>query len=359
MNISIIGLGTWLPEDIRTNDAWPASFGAREPTSGDERVFNDIPPSEDPEAARILERDLAAEAEDPFLGAVQRHVARETDSAREAESIAALRALADAKRSPEDVDIVISYSLVGDRISPTSSTAVAHRIGAKGALGFGVDATCATGLIQLDLAHALVASGRARTVLLTQSHLLLRATPLLHPAAPGLGDAASAVVITRGDGLTIRGSHAVSHGEFAESVLWRRGGAPDEDPRWWKAGGDHRLGSHDLGGVKYLMRETVSFGAKTVSEAANKARVPVSSIDVLAAVQPRGFIPGAIAERLGHPRETAVITYGEIAHVGACGPIFNLAKARELGRLDVGRHAALYAQGAGFTRAATVLEVTA
>lgn len=358
MNISIVGLGTWLPEEIRTNDAWPATFGKHDAAGTGERTFNDIPSSRDPDAARILERDLTTEASDPFLGAAKRHVAGEADSAREAESIAALRALADAGCAPEDVDVVISYSLVGDRISPTSSTAVAHRIGAIRAVGFGVDSTCASALIQLDLAHALIASGRARKVLLTQSHLLLRAMPMLHPATPGLGDAACAMLVSAGPGLTIRASHSATHGEFAESVLWRRSGAADEDPRWWKGGGDQRLGSFDMAGVKYLMRETVYFGAKTVREAAEKADVPVSSIAVLASVQPRGFVPGAIAEYLGRPRETAVTTYDDIAHVGACGPVFNLAKARAQGRLKPGLHVALYAQGAGFTRAATLLEVT-
>jgi 3-oxoacyl-[acyl-carrier-protein] synthase III len=73
-------------------------------------------------------------------------------------------------------------------------------------------------------------------------------------------------------------------------------------------------------------------------------------------VQPRGFIPGAIAEHLGLPRERAVTTYSHIAHVGACGPVFNLERAREEGRLEKGSLSALYAQGAGFTRAAAILE---
>jgi 3-oxoacyl-[acyl-carrier-protein] synthase-3 len=359
MSVSIVGMGTWLPEDVRSNRAWPETFGKLAQGAVDERIFNDIPASDDPESARILERDLAREAHDPFLGASLRRVARDSDSAREAESVAARAALADAGIPASQVDLVISYSLVPDRVSPTSSAAVAHRIGATSALGFGVDATCATGVIQLEVARAFLESGRAKVVLLTQSHLLLRATPMLHPAAPGLGDAASALVLTLGKGLTLRGCASASHGEFDDSVLWRRGGGPGEDTPWYQAGGPQRLGSYDPAGVKYLMRETVSFGARTVRAAAAAAQLDPERIDVLASVQPRGFIPKAIAERLGLPRETAVTTYDSIAHVGACGPIFNLVQARAEGRLGLGRHAALYAQGAGFTRAASILEVTA
>jgi 3-oxoacyl-[acyl-carrier-protein] synthase III len=94
-----------------------------------------------------------------------------------------------------------------------------------------------------------------------------------------------------------------------------------------------------------------------VREAAERANVDLERIAVIASVQPRGFIPGAIAERLGLPRGRAITTYSEIAHVGACGPVFNLQRARARNLLPPGTMAALYAQGAGFTRAAVVLEV--
>ena len=48
MEISIAGIGTWLPQTVRTNADWPASFAEREVHEGD-RTFRDIPQSEDPE----------------------------------------------------------------------------------------------------------------------------------------------------------------------------------------------------------------------------------------------------------------------------------------------------------------------
>jgi hypothetical protein len=43
-------------------------------------------------------------------------------------------------------------------------------------------------------------------------------------------------------------------------------------------------------------------------------------LGVIASVQPRGFIPHAIAERLGLPRSCAVTTYEDIAHLGRLRP---------------------------------------
>jgi 3-oxoacyl-[acyl-carrier-protein] synthase III len=356
MSAAIAGVGTFLPEHVRGNDAWPAAFAARDHALGD-RTFNDIPPADDPIAAAILARDLAREANDPFLGAKRRHVAADTQSAADAEASAAVAALADAGIRGDEVDVVLSNSIVPDRLMPPTAAAVAHRVGASRALAIGVDTACASALGQLHVARAYLHAGLARIVLLTQSHLLLRSMPLLHPACPGLGDAASALVLAREGRYRLRSVSGVTHGEHARAVTFVRGQDDASDTPWWKAGGDFRLGSRAPELAKALMRDTVSFGALTVREAAAEAGIDVERIAVLASVQPRGFLPGAIAERLGLPRERAVTTYEEVAHVGACGPVFNLGRALRDGQLRPGEFAALYGQGAGFTRAAAVIEI--
>ena len=356
MSAAIVGMGSWLPEHVRKNDAWPDSFASG--AALDDRTFNDIPQAEDPIAAAILARDLALEARDPFLGATQRHVADPEMGSLESETLAAHVALADAGLSGSDVDLVLSNAIIPDRLGNYTPCSVAHRIGARRALALQIEAACASSVAGLEIARAYIESGLANVVLVTQSHILLRAFPLLHPACPGLGDGASALVVGRGRGLALRATFTRTHGEFALAVGYVRGADDASDPAWWCAGGDYRVGSRAPALAKQLMRDTVSFGAATLREVAARAAVPVERIALLASVQPRGFMPGAIAERLGLPRERAVTTYAEIAHVGACGPTFNLLRARALGLLSPGAIVALYAQGAGFVRAAALLEVT-
>ncbi|HLK36131.1 MAG TPA: 3-oxoacyl-[acyl-carrier-protein] synthase III C-terminal domain-containing protein [Polyangiaceae bacterium] len=354
MTVSIVGVGTWLPETVRTNDAWPPGFAER--LRRGDRTFNDIPPSEDPESAAIVARDLAREANDPFLGAKVRRVADPTMTSPEAEALAGMAALRDAGALPGDVDLVLSYAVVPDEIGATNPASVAHRIGAKRAVALGIEAACATAVVQIDVARAYIAAGLASTVLLTQSHLFLRTMAMEHPAAPGLGDGASALVVARGNGLAIRSTFSVTHGEESESIVWIRS-QDRAAPPWWKAGDDFRIGSRTPERVKWLMRDTVSYGADTIREAAARGSAQVDRLGVIASVQPRGFIPGAIAERLGLPRSCGVSTYDTIAHLGACGPVFNLKRARADGLVGPGTLLALYGQGAGFTRAAAILEV--
>jgi 3-oxoacyl-[acyl-carrier-protein] synthase III len=355
VSATIIGLGTWLPVRVRTNDEWPPTFtGHHDPA---DRTFNDIPPPEDPIAAQILARDLALEAADPFLGAVKRRVAEIDTTSIEVETHAARAALAEAGVSGQDVDLVLSYSVAPDTLTVPTANVVAYNVGAKRAFACSIEAACASAITQLEVARAYIESGLANVALLTQAHLMLRVMPMLHPAAPGLGDAASALVVARGErGLVVRSTHTITHGEYADAVVWMRNRDAADEPPWWKAGGDYRLGTRSARNVKMLMRDTVSLGAAAVKEAAARAAIDAERLSALASVQPRGFIPKGIAERLGLEREAGISTYEEIAHVGACGPVFNLERARRLGRVERGSFVALYGQGAGFVRAAAVLE---
>lgn len=353
MKAHVSGLGTWHPKQVRHNDAWPPEFGAAR--AGD-RTFNDIPlPLGD--AGALAERYLELEASDPFLGARERRVAEGTTAA-DAEYEAARSALEDAGIAPTQVDAVISYTTVPDRIVPPTAGRVAHRLGATQAVTFGMDAACATLIAQLMTAAGMVEAGLARHVLLTQSHLLLRAVPLLHPATPGLGDAATACVVSPGGRWRIVSLHARTHGEFFDAVTWVRDDVAESEAPWWKQGGDYRLGSKNRPQAKQLMRDTVQFGAQTVREAADKANLEVQQLSHLFSVQPRGWIPGAIAQHLGLPVEAALTTYEKYAHLGACGPIVNWQTAHRGGALTPSSKLALYAQGAGFTRGAAILEQT-
>ncbi|MFO0692280.1 MAG: 3-oxoacyl-[acyl-carrier-protein] synthase III C-terminal domain-containing protein [Polyangiales bacterium] len=350
---SLLGFGVVYPETVRTNDAWPSEFGRSTSAGGGDRTFNDIAPPIDLEAARITAKHLAAEAVDPFLGVERRNVSLPGETAWDAEAAAARLAMADAGVGPSDIDVVITYSVVPDRVQPTGPK-IAHLLGIEGALAFGIDIACASPIVQLELAQALLASGAAKTVLLTQSHLMTRAFPMLHPAAPGIGDAATAMVLGTRERWPLLGVHCVSHGDVYDAVTWIRSDDPAAETPWWKAGGDYRLGSRNVAQTKALMRDTVAYGARTLRELSAKVGIDPERIGLLASVQPRGFIPHAITEYVGLGWDAAVTTYRERAHLGGCGPLANLEEARRQGRLRPGAMVALYGQGAGFTRGAAL-----
>ncbi len=351
MSASITGLGLWLPEAERDNSWWPAEFSERASRSA-ERELVDVDTQSGSAADRIAARYFESERGDPFMGTKRRRVAAAGVSAPEAEACAARAALDDAKLKASELDAIFSWAAVPERIVPPSAPKVAHLLGASRAYALGMDAACATPILQLELAASLIDSGRAQHVLLTQSHLITRTFAAMHPASPNVGDAATAMLVSRTERPGIRMTVAATHGEYYPSVTWCRG--KQQDPPWWEEGSAYYLGSQDSKGAQELVLGTVRLAAQTIRELLERARVSLDEVEVLASVQPRRWIPSAIVEALGCECE-APQTFDQLAHLGGCGVITNLCAARECGLLHSGTPVVLYAQGAGFTRAAALV----
>lgn len=348
--IGISGIGVYFPEKIRKNSEWP-----KKSASMGDRTFNDIPQASG-DISDMMSHYLALEAKDPFLGVKERRVGAPDEKAVDVETIAGQKAIQDAGLSPGDINVVLSYNIVPDRISPPSASAVAESLGIKG-MAWGVDMACASSIAQMIIAEGLILSGQAQNVLLTQSHLALRAMPMIHPAVPGLGDAASAIVISKNSRWPFVKSHAITHGEFYDAVTWVRGSRDDKDPPWFKAGDQFYMGTKNREAAKELQRDTVKYGAKTIQEAIKKTNFNVDDIKLIASVEPRGWIPKLMAQSLGLLPDIVSSVYETKAHVGACGPIVNLEQAYRQGRTTGNGLIALYAQGAGFSRSSMLLEM--
>lgn len=352
--VSIIGVGTWVPDETRDNSAWPESFSVRA-KEGD-RTFNDIPSTSEEKVSSILSK-YREEERDPFLGSELRHVSDPKETAVGTSVSAARAALGQAGVDPGSVELVLSNAVVPDRMGPVTACAVAHGVGADNARAIDMDVACASAVCQLEMATAYIRSGMAKVVLCTQSHLMLRTIPMAHPASPGLGDGASAFVVSESSrGLVVRSVFSRTYGQYADAVIWRRGRGAEEEVPWHQEGGPFHLGTKQPEFVKALMAGTIAYGAEAIRRAALMAEVDPFEISVIASVQPRGYLPGAIAEMVGLPPSAAVTTYKQVAHLGACGPVFNLAAAERARSTLRRKVVALYGQGAGFTIAAAILD---
>jgi 3-oxoacyl-[acyl-carrier-protein] synthase III len=352
----IAGLGQWFPEQIRRNSDWPEEFRAASHRRQGDRTLVDLSFEGDSDRCRALAaKYLALESSDPFLGGTERRIASADESSADAETLAARAALADAGHDACDVDAIFSWALVPDRLMPSNACRVAHALDAKRAWALTVDAACASSVAQLALAAGLIESGRARSVLLTQSHLASRTFPLSHPASPCVGDGATALLVTAAESPGVQVVHSVTHGEYYEAVVWCRDKEAQRDTPWWEPGGAFFMGSHDAQATRVLMHDTIAMGVSTVYELAERAHFAVADIEVLATVQPRRWVPAAIAEGLGLPSRVAPQTYDRFAHLGGAGAVANLIAARDAGLLRKGALAVIYAQGAGFTRAAAAV----
>ena len=354
MKATIAGLGSWLPRTVRGNDSWPATFIEAARARRGDRTLVDVPPANRDRADVLVAEQLILDDQDPFLRCRERRVATADELAVEAEVAAAHAALRDANIEGAQVDVVMSWSILTDRAMLPAASRVAEAVGASSAYALGTDAGCASGPIQLDLAQALIEAGRARTVLLTQSHLINRAFPMTHPASPGAGDGATAVVVTAAEQPGVLATVAVSDGEYDHAVTWVRDRDEAGDTPWWTGGPELFPGSRNSKAAKRLMMNTARFAERTCMAALKRSGVRPGEVDVVGCVQPRGWLPSTLATLLGVPTARAPSTFEHLGHLGGCGVFMNLLEARRRGLLKPGALVLLYAQGAGFTRAASV-----
>lgn len=367
MRSTILGLGEWRPETERLNSDWSAdvvaawqarSQGAPAPSAGarngvDGTALTDAPDLET--ADRLSAVGFTDDTRDPFLWAKHRHVADDATTSAQAGAFAARAAIEDARIDPRDIDVVICWDAVPDRPGCPAAPKVAELAGATRAHAFDIQQACASVTSSLELAAALVESGRARFVLTTQTHCGLRVVGFNAPISANIGDIATSIVVGPSERPGILATHAHSDGRFQNGVLIARGKDDETDTPWWRAGGDFVFGTKDRALAQIMMKDTVKMGALTIREACEKGRLDPKKLDVICAPHPRRWIPGAVAETLGLPNDRAPHTYETTAHVGGCGAVTNLLEARRRGMLREGSLVAMYAQGQGMTRGAALL----
>ncbi len=366
MRSTILGLGEWRPSTLRTNGDWPEAVvrsWSERPKAGpaagstgtgvDITALNDAP---DLAAAdRLSAEGFVRDMEDAFLFAKERYVADDATTSIQAGAFAAREALADAGISPLDVDVIIHWDAVPDHPGCPGAPKLAELCGATNAHAFDIQQACASVVSSLQLAAALVESGRARYVVCTQSHLVMRLFGFEAPVSANTGDIATAMVVGPSERPGILATHSHSDGRFQNGVIIARGKDDATDTPWWKPGGPFVFGTKDRALAQQMMKETVKMGALTIREACEKGRLDTKTIDVVCAPHPRRWIPGAVAETLGLANACAPHTYESTAHVGGCGAVANLIEARRRGMLREGSLVALYAQGQGMTRGAALL----
>jgi 3-oxoacyl-[acyl-carrier-protein] synthase-3 len=358
----IVGMGLWVPDQVRYNDAWPQSFIDAFHERRKERIERDFT-NVDERANRRPYEDLFARhagphAGDPFKTATERRVAPSDVPTSHGDSIAAARALEDASIDPRDVDRIFSSALIPDRLAPSNGAAIQHKLGCANAPGIGVEGFCGAAGAQLDVAAALVESGRARFVLCVQSHQIARANDLEDPSSPIFGDGATAFVV--GEVPPDRGLVRLicdGDGALAGAVTWRYKESPGE--AWWNATGPVHPGTDDPAAVRVVADHALVWPIDMIRRLCSEAEVPVDALAAVATIQPFIWYAPAIAEGLGISPERVPTTFGTYAHLGGAGPIANLIEARRRGLLDDGSLVAIYAHGAGVIRYAALMRWSA
>lgn len=349
----ILGLGTYLPPIIRTNDWWSPETIARWTDRMAHQATRAEPAAESlSEGQKITLAAMAEYASDPFRGAVQRRVMPDTMTASEMEANAAREAIQRAGIPADQIDVILTNCPGPDRLLVNNACVTHNLLGlSPRCLALGTDAMCNGFAHHMSLASALIASGQARYVLSCHSATLTKFTPAGEPHSAWFGDGAAAAVIGpvgAGKGLLSAVHNAA--GDRCDALVIGNG----KTSRYWE-GGPLTVHSVDRDATRNMLMGMVDRGGAAVTEALAKANIAKTNVDFYATHQSTAWLTRASAKRAGLDAVNTIVTFPAFANMSSVNIPFILATAEKEGLVRDGSVVTTFSGGTGETWSSLVL----
>lgn len=348
-NVGIYGLGTYLPDQIRRNDWWPESIIA----SWRQRAAKQRPPMPPTmtENERLTMAAMAELAGDPFQGSRERRVIADGMTSSQMETLAAQTALERAGVDPAEIDLLLVHSVVPDFLNTPNACAVHRNLGLpERCFVMSTEGMCASFLLQLELAAAMIAAGQAHRALIVQSSEFSRIVASDAPFAPWCGDGAAATVIgpvSSGFGLLGR-SHRTDGSRHRALVV----GSPDQN---WYDGGRIIAYSADPKSAFDMLLTIADRGRDSMCEALAQAHVDPAGVAFYAAHQGTKWIRRVTQQAMGLTEARSVDTFESFGSISGANLPLILSIGSSEGLLRDGDVVSLFGGGTGETWSSFVL----
>ncbi len=305
-----------MPSGVRTNDYWRSLY----PTvvedleqKGRHKIWS--PPPNSIGTSLFLE-EMAPYLHDPFRGTVERRVLGAGQTSLSIECGAARRALDAAGIGPENIDITLCVSFLGDHAGLGNGAFLARALDLPGP-AWNVESTCAGSLAALDLASSLIGSGRADRILVVTSCDYSRRIDERDVLSWTSGDGAAAFVVGRASSNHgILGSNFIPTTATCGSLYFEYcEPAPNEY-------GVRMQCTADAG---RLLRETSEDCIRrTCERAMTQAGVTIHDVDHFIFATPTAWYANFCARSLGIDPRRCVDTYPQYANIGPVCWLANL-----------------------------------
>ena len=297
--------------------------------------------------ARILTNDELAQrvaTSDEWIrtrtGIRQRHIAAPEEVTSDLALRAARAALAAARMSPADVDLIIVATATPDMIFPSTACILQDTLGATGGAALDVGAVCSGFVYALALADKMVGSGAARNALVVGAEIYSRILDWTDRGTCVLfGDGAGAVVVVPADEPGILTAHLHADGSH-RGILCVPGQVHDGR----------------ITGTPFLHMDgsaVFKFAVKVLADVAQEALaatgMTANDIDWVIPHQANIRIMDATMKKLHLPHERLVVTVDMHGNTSAASIPMALDLAVRDGRIRPGHRVMLLGVGGGFT----------
>jgi len=287
-------------------------------------------------------------------GIRERHIVDPGVATSDLGTEAAVKAIANAGISPNDVGVIIVGTVTPDMMFPSTACLIQHKIGAHRAWGFDLSAACSAFTYSLTTASQLVASGAHEYALVVGADVMSsiidyrdRSTCVL------FGDGAGAVVVSAakaGEPSILDFEHEIDGGGGSALCM--------------PAGGSLQPSTHDtidqrLHYVKQDGQTVFKFAVRKTEEISRRILerngLTAADIDLFVSHQANRRIIQSSTEKLGVDPSKVIINIERFGNTTAATIPLALNDAICSGRLRKGQLVLLASVGAGFTVGAVLL----
>ncbi len=349
-NVGILGIGTYLPPEVRTNDWWPKEVVARwseKAVRGEARAQSENVTEEE----RAILRAQAESQNDPFRGARERRVMPEGMLSVDMEVAAAEDALSRCNVAPAEIDLLLVQSAIPDYLDTNSAALVHHRLGLKSeCYSLLVEAVCNSFQMQLALAIAMIRAGSASKALLVQSCAISRVLPYDEAYSTAFGDAATAVVVGEVEpGFGVLSQHHRTDGSFDGALV------TGQADGWWWESGRSVLYSRERAAAFRMLLEARDMARTVALPALAAAGLTPSDVNFYAGHQATCWFRAVTQAGLGLENARALDTFPWAGSVFGANLPLVLASAMRENMLSRGDVVLMFSGGSGVSVSGTVL----
>jgi 3-oxoacyl-[acyl-carrier-protein] synthase-3 len=288
-------------------------------------------------------------------GIRERRIAAADETTSDMAVHAARSALADAKVTAADIDLLIIATATPDAPLPSTACYVQHKLGIPDhATCFDISAACSGFLYALEIAFGQLLTGRYTRALIIGAEKLSAVTDWTDRTTCVLfGDAAGAAVLHKVEqnGIGILGSDLGADGEFADNLYISAGGSrrPADAKSVEERAHCIRMNGREVFKSAVRVMETVA------REMLEQHHLTPDQINLVIPHQANIRIIESLAGSLKIPMERVYVNLDRFGNTSSASIPLALDEARRAGRIKPGDLTLLVAFGAGLTYGSTLI----
>lgn len=322
----VAGTGSYLPEKVLTN--------------------KDIEKLVDTNDQWIKER----------TGIERRHIAADDEHTSDLAKKATDRALKNAGKTANDLELIIFCTVTGDQVMPASACVLQDKLGCHSIPAFDLSAACSGFVYGLSVADQFIKTGMYKTILVVGAEIIHRFVNYKDRETCILfGDAAGAFIVERAaenDTNVIYSSHLKAEGSLGDLFVLPAGGSKMPLSQAVLDAGEHYVRMKG----REIFKNAVRTMSAVCSEALEHNKISVDEISWLVPHQANWRIMEAVADHFDFPKEKVVSIVHEMGNTSAATVPVAFDTAVQDGRIQRGQYVLLTAFGAGLTAGSVLLK---